>query len=286
MAPPVTGSRESSSVRPMAVAGRFYPGAAARLAAVVDDALQAGARDGAHLPAGRLVALVAPHAGYVYSGLVAGAAYAAITDDDRSRIRRVIVLGPAHYVFLRGLATVSVAALQTPLGEVRVAADLRSQLVDDGLLVDDAPHSPEHSLEVQLPFLQRVLPAAEVLPVLAGLAAESAVAQLLSAVWDDPATLAVISTDLSHYLPLASAWSQDTRTVAAVVAGDAASVADADACGARPLRGLLLAARSHGGVITLLDRATSADAGGPPERVVGYASLAVTTAEPAVGPRS
>jgi len=264
------------TVRAPAVAGRFYPGDPRELAAMVDHDLAAGRTRRATMGSGRLIGVVAPHAGYVYSGPVAGAAYALLDAPVQQRVRRVLLLGPAHYVPVRGIALPSVAAFETPLGELRVADDLRTALaLLPGVVVDDYPHEPEHSLEVQLPFLQRSLGEVEILPGLVGSADAALVAGVLAQVWGDPKTLVVVSTDLSHYCDLATARRRDAGTAASVVALDDAAIADDDACGARPLRGLLRQARRTSSVVELVDLATSADSIGPPDRVVGYGAFAV-----------
>jgi MEMO1 family protein len=264
------------SVREPAVAGRFYPSDPRELAAMVDADVAAGGRRGVRGDGARLVGLVVPHAGYVFSGRVAGAAYALLTSEVRARVSRVLLVGPAHYVPVRGIAVPGAAAFATPLGHLRVAGALRTAALDlPGVVVDDYAHEPEHSLEVQLPFVQRCLAPVEVLPCLVGLCPPDRVAALLDLVWHDPTTLVLLSTDLSHYLDLAACRRRDADTVAAVQALDEAAVADDDACGARPLRGLLRQARRTGATVDLVDQATSADAIGSTDRVVGYGSFAV-----------
>jgi AmmeMemoRadiSam system protein B len=269
--------RTHDAIRQPAVAGRFYPSDTGELAAMVDsDVAARRQRDAGRPPGARLIGLVVPHAGYVFSGLVAGAAFALLDDTVRARVASVLLLGPAHYVPVRGMVVPSVSALRTPLGDVSVSAQLRDLLLEQrAVAYDDYAHEPEHSLEVQLPFLQRCLPDAAVLPCLVGLAAPDDVADVLSVVWDDPHVLVVVSTDLSHYLDLAACRRRDAATVRAVEALDDARIADDDACGARPLRGLLRQARRTGARISVVDQATSADAIGPPDRVVGYGSFAV-----------
>jgi hypothetical protein len=272
-----TTLQSRTAVRQPAVAGRFYPADPAELAAMVDSDV-AARRPGRRRPQrdARLIGVVVPHAGYVFSGLVAGAAYALLDDDVRARVTTVLLLGPAHYVPVRGMAVPSVSAMRTPLGDLAMASGLRDRVLEQpGVTFDDYAHEPEHSLEVQLPFLQRCLPDAAVLPCLVGLAAPDAVADVLSVVWSDPTALVVVSTDLSHYLDLAACRRRDAATVRAVEALDDAGIADDDACGARPLRGLLRQARRTDARITVVDQATSADAIGPPDRVVGYGSFAV-----------
>jgi AmmeMemoRadiSam system protein B len=243
-------------VRPAAVAGRFYPGDPDALAALVDALV-------ANVPPPRRrvrpVAVVAPHAGYRFSGPVAG----------------VVVLGPAHFTSLRGMAIPSVGAFATPLGPVPVDADARAVAAGlSAVVVDDEPHAGEHSIETQLPFLIRVLgPGVPVLPVVVGDTPPSAVATLLSGLLGAASTIAVVSTDLSHYLNRAQARERDTHTAAAVVDRNGDALRPGDACGFHPLRGLLRHAADRDLVVEQLQLATSADTGGDPRRVVGYGAF-------------
>jgi AmmeMemoRadiSam system protein B len=256
--------------RPPAVAGSFYPADPVRLAAEVDTLLSGA---GPEPPAAaRLPALVVPHAGYRYSGPVAAAAYTLVR---RWMPARVILLGPAHFVPLTGSAVPRAGEWSTPLGRVPIdgAAQERALAVR-GVRAADEPHGPEHSLEVQLPFLQRSLrPEVPVLPVVTAAPAAD-VAALLDAV-AGPRTLVVVSTDLSHYLPEAEARRRDRRTLDAVLALDVRSIGPGSACGAHALRGLLAWAGDTGRTPTLLSYRTSAAATADPSRVVGYAALAL-----------
>lgn len=279
-----------SDVRPPAVAGSFYPGDADELTAVVDSLLErARLRASGGVLGSAPVALVVPHAGYVYSGSVAASAYDLLRDRP---VRRVAVLGPAHYVPLTGIAVPSVAAFATPIGEVPVEVQTCSALAErhECVTVDDRPHRPEHSIEVQLPFLQRVLvPGWTCVPLVVGATAPEQVADVLDALCLDELcldglcldglcadgdVLPVVSTDLSHYLDLPTAQRRDRRTAQAVVDRDVAAIGPHDACGAFPLRGLLHWARRHELGVRLLHQGTSADAGGDARRVVGYAAFA------------
>ncbi|MCU0265083.1 MAG: AmmeMemoRadiSam system protein B [Actinomycetia bacterium] len=258
-------------VRPPAVAGRFYPADPVRLAAAVDDYVAAATTAGA-LPK----ALVVPHAGYVYSGPVAGSGYRLLRGA-ADRVTRVVLLGPAHYVAVRGLAVSSAEGFETPLGVVPVDAAARDEALarSSWVEVDDRVHAPEHSLEVHLPFLQRVLGGVPVLPLVVGGAPDAATAEVLELWWDDPATVVIVSSDLSHYESYEVARSRDERTAAAVVALDADHLSDHDACGAYPLRGLLRIAAARGATAQLLDLRSSGDTAGPRDRVVGYGAFAV-----------
>lgn len=260
-----------TGVRSPVAAGTFYPGDPDALAATVD-ALLDGARVSGRVT--RPAALIVPHAGYVYSGPVAATGYARLVPWGES-VHRVAVLGPAHFVALEGLALPTVSALDSPLGRVLADTDGGRVLVDKGLAVlSDAPHAIEHSLEVQLPFLQRILGEDWTCAALAvGRSEPELVADALDQL---DADLVVVSTDLSHYEPQATAQLQDRRTAEAVVQRRPDQIGRLDACGARPLRGLLAWALRHDHHVELLDLRTSADTVGGPERVVGYGAFVVT----------
>jgi AmmeMemoRadiSam system protein B len=262
------------AVRPAAVAGSFYPADADELTAAVDTLLERAQRrasKGSAPPAP--VALVVPHAGYIYSGSVAASGYECLRDRP---VRRVAVLGPAHYVPLTGIAVPSVAAFATPLGHVPVEVRTCAALAErhQYVTVDDKPHEPEHSIEVQLPFLQRLLAHGwTCLPLVVGMTAPEQVADVLDTLCVDGDILPVVSTDLSHYLDQVGAQRRDRRTSMAVVGRDAQSISPRDACGAFALRGLLHWAHQHELEVRLLHRGSSADAGGDPDRVVGYGAF-------------
>lgn len=254
-------------VRPPAVAGFFYPGDAAELAATVDACLaQAAAPRGGPPPK----ALIVPHAGYVYSGPVAGSAYARIAPH-AGTIRRVVLLGPAHRAWLRGLAAPGVEGFATPLGVVpidRRAIDAVADLPQ--VQVSDAPHAGEHSLEVQLPFLQRVLGAFALAPFAVGDASAEEVAEVIERLWGGPETLILVSSDLSHYHDYATARRLDGAACAAIEALDDARLGPDSACGRVPLTGLLRVARATGLRVETLDLRSSGDTAGGRDRVVGY----------------
>ena len=263
-------AREAPRIRPPAVAGTFYPEDPVALAAMVDRALGAA-------PAGEPPpkALIVPHAGYVYSGPIAGSGYARLAPL-RDVVRRVVLLGPAHRVRVAGLAVSSADAFATPLGRVDLDRELRARVRElPGVQVHDAAHAREHSLEVQLPFLQRVLARFTLLPLVVGDAEPAAVAAVLDAVWGGAETLIVVSSDLSHYHDYDTAVRRDRATAAAVVARAAERIDDDDACGARPLRGLLEATARRGLGVRLLDLRNSGDTAGPRDEVVGYGAFAV-----------
>jgi AmmeMemoRadiSam system protein B len=258
-------------LRPSAVAGRFYPADPEELRDLVDRLL--GEVQGQPQPVSP-AAVVAPHAGYQYSGAVAATAYAQVAGSP-DVVRRVVLLGPAHFWPLDGMAVPAVDAFATPLGVVGVDDDARTTATAlPGVAVDDRPHAGEHSLETQLPFLQRVLgPEVTVLPVLVGRSQPEYTAALLTALLAVDGALAVVSTDLSHHLDERSAHERDRRTADTVLARDAGALQRDDACGYHALRGLLHHAAERGLTVELLRLATSADSGAGRARVVGYGAL-------------
>ena len=269
------------AVRPPAVAGSFYDAEPHRLARTVDRLLNRV--DVEAVRNDRPLALVAPHAGLDYSGPVAATAYAQLRAHAGS-VDRVVLLGPSHFTPVRGMAVPAAAGFATPLGTapVDVAACLLLAASFPGVAVTDGPHAEEHSLEVQLPFLQRALDAElSVVPVVAGGASPDDVADVLDALGlpdggrRDGRTLLVVSTDLSHYLDAATAARRDRATAQAVVRRDVGAIGSRDACGAVPLRGLLTWARRHDRAVSLLDLRSSADTAGGRARVVGYGAFRV-----------
>ncbi len=262
-------------VRPPAVAGTFYPAGAGALSASIEDAFADAVLPGE--PEAAPKAIVVPHAGYLFSGPVAATAYARLAGA-QDQIRRVVLVGPSHRVPLQGLAVSSADAFATPLGEISLDAELRSVALREPVVVlNDRAHALEHSLEVQLPFLQVVLGEGfTLLPLVAGSCAPEDVAAVLEAVWGGPETLVVVSTDLSHYHPYPEAVTLDRETAAAVVSGRHGDVGDRDACGATGLRGLLAAADRLGLSTELLDLRNSGDTAGDHDRVVGYGAFALS----------
>jgi AmmeMemoRadiSam system protein B len=260
-----------SRVRPPAVTGIFYPARADALAAAVDEYVASAPTSEHGAPP---EALVAPHAGYVYSGAVAGTAYASLARH-RGLVERVVLLGPAHYVPVTGIATTSADAFLTPLGLVPIDDDARHAVLQvAGVHVDDRAHAPEHSLEVQLPFLIRVLGDVRILPLVVGLADSDTIVAALERVWTGPETVVVVSSDLSHYLSYDAARARDLHTANAIVSGDVEAIAPDDACGAHALRGFLRLAEARGLAARVLDLRSSGDTAGPRDRVVGYGAFA------------
>jgi len=263
--------RDMSRVRPPAVAGLFYPQDAAELRRVVTGYIEACQRKG---PARQPKALIVPHAGYPYSGPVAGCAYRLLRDS-RAHIRHVVLLGPSHRVPMRGLAVPSVGCFATPLGELPVDVAGRQRLRELGLVgVSDAPHAAEHSLEVQLPFLQVVLDEFDILPIALGLSPPEQVARALDGAWNGSDTLVVVSSDLSHYHTSEEARQLDDLSTHAILERRS-DLPDEQACGARAINGLMQVARRRDLVVELLDQRNSGDTAGDRSRVVGYGSYAV-----------
>ena len=218
-------------------------------------------------------AIIAPHAGYVYSGPIAASVYAPLAAM-RERIRRVILLGPTHRVAVNGLALPSVHAFATPLGVVPLDAEAVAAIEPlPQVLISDAAHALEHSLEVQLPFLQTVLGEFTLVPLAVGRASAAQVAEVLECLWGGDETLIVVSSDLSHYLPYTLARETDSNTARHIVALDP-HIDHQQACGATPVNGLLLAARRHDLQATMIDLRNSGDTAGDRSRVVGYGAFA------------
>ncbi|MBV6475812.1 MAG: AmmeMemoRadiSam system protein B [Rhodocyclaceae bacterium] len=265
----------SLHIRPPAVAGMFYPAEADELARDIQSCL--AAVPAVQAPAPKV--LIVPHAGYVYSGAVAARAYALLAPA-RSAIRRVVLLGPAHRVPIRGLALPVAEAFATPLGGVRIDAEgAAAALKLPQVTASDVAHNLEHSLEVQLPFLQTVLDDFTLLPFAVGTATPAQVAEVLDLLWGGPETLILISSDLSHFHAYATAQGIDKGTVGAILAFEP-SIEHEQACGATPINGLLLCARRRGLSIELLDLRNSGDTAGDRSRVVGYASFALREGKP------
>lgn len=249
------------------MAGLFYPGSAEQLGATLD-ALLAGVPARAQRPR----ALIVPHAGYQYSGPVAAQAYGSLGSAARS-LRRVVLLGPSHREWFRGLALPAAQGFATPLGVVRIdeqAANRLRQL--PAVVVSDVPHRLEHSIEVQLPFLQRLAPEAQIVPIVSGDASPAEVAAVIEALWGGSDTLILVSSDLSHYHPYAIARTLDSATADAILAGRDTLSGD-EACGCVVVNGLAHAVRRtrlHG---ELLDLRNSGDTAGDRQRVVGYGAF-------------
>lgn len=270
----------AAQIRRAAVAGTFYSDDPVELAAGIDAMLLtaspscAGEPDDGHdvMP----TAIIVPHAGHAYSGPIAATAYAQLRRW-RDQITRVIVMGPPHRVAVRGVAVSSAAAFATPLGIIDVDIEAVTTLRHHrSVYVDDAAHGPEHSIEVHLPFLQRVLAEQwRLVALLVGGVPTSVVADALSELWAAPGTLVVVSTDLSHYHDVRTAQQLDRATAARIVGRSWEQLHGSDACGAAPVRAALELCRRSDARVELLDLRTSADTAGSPDHVVGYGSFVV-----------
>jgi AmmeMemoRadiSam system protein B/AmmeMemoRadiSam system protein A len=258
-----------SSIRSAAVAGAFYPASAHELSAQLGAMLHAaGTASERKAPK----AIIAPHAGYIYSGPVAASVYARLAAV-AEKIKRVILLGPAHRVAVRGLALPGAAAFETPLGTVPVDSAAVARISDLLQVTTSADaHALEHSLEVHVPFLQGVLGEFALVPLVVGRASPEEVAEVLECLWGDEETLVVISSDLSHYLAYDQAQAID-RDTARVILNRQPNLNPHQACGATPVNGLLLAATRKGLKPELIDLRNSGDTAGDRRRVVGYASF-------------
>jgi len=264
-------------IRQPAVAGAFYPAQKQILMEDISallDASRYSHSDNTDADAPPK-AIIVPHAGYIYSGEVAAAAYARLAAA-RDTIKRVILLGPVHRVPVRGLALPGFEVFATPLGEVQVdyAAVAAIEHLPQVVISPEA-HLPEHSLEVQLPFLQSVLDDFKIVPLAVGDATPAEVAEVLDTLWGGAETLIVVSSDLSHFFPYQTAQVLDSQTVQDILSLTH-HLNHEQACGGTPVNGLLLAARRHHLQPHLLDLRNSGDTAGDKSRVVGYASFAFT----------
>lgn len=257
-------------LRRPAVANQFYPGNPQLLQDTVRRFLDAAPTEGSTPKA-----IVAPHAGYVYSGAVAASVYRLLAPA-RETITRVVLLGPAHRVYLRGIALSSAAQFGTPLGAVEVDEEaitcIRQQ---PQVVVMDEAHAFEHSIEVHLPFLQIVLAAFKLVPMVVGDVPPQAVAEILELLWGGEETLIVVSSDLSHYHDYYTAQKLDQATTHAIETLRYEQIGPDNACGCMPLNGLLYAARKRGMTVKTLDLRNSGDTAGPRDRVVGYGAYAL-----------
>ncbi len=258
------------SIRHPAVAGQFYDADPACLRAHVAALLDSAPAESGPAPA----ALIVPHAGYVYSGATAARAYR-LLEPIRDRIERVVLYGPAHRVPLEGMAVPAVDGFTTPLGDIPLdLASIERAASLPGVVRSDEAHRLEHSLEVQLPFLQSTLGEFSLVPVLVGWCTSQQVATVIDALWGGPETLVVVSTDLSHFHGYDEAQRLDALTCDRIIARDN-SLRGEDACGAQVLNGLAASTRAGGLAIELLQRCNSGDTAGDRQRVVGYGAFAL-----------
>jgi len=255
-----------TKVRPPAVAGQFYPGDPKRLRTEIAELL-AGAPASVNAST---KALIVPHAGYVYSGQVAATAFAGLQDRTPA-IKRVVLIGPAHYVPFAGIALPTVDAFETPLGPVPLDRGALALIADlPSVTAANTPHVPEHALEVELPFLQTLLNDFAVVPLLVGESTPKEVADVLRRLWGGPETLIIVSSDLSHYHDYDTARRLDSATAAAIECADWARLRPGDACGFLAVAGLLVEVNRRGLRAKRLLMCNSGDTAGSRDRVVGY----------------
>lgn len=268
-------------LRPPAVAGRFYPADPMSLRRDLDNYLGNSTPPAPDTPPIR--AIIAPHAGYIYSAPVAASAYRYVAEL-KEKIRRVVLIGPAHYIAFSGLAGSSASGFQTPLCAVPVDVDSTRLLAHDGrVVIHDGAHAPEHGLEVHLPFLIHTLcdqPEHDcvnfsILPLLFGDVGYEQVAEVLDPFFDDPAALIVVSSDLSHYHDYATAGTTDGQTAEAIIQRRGDAVTPDRACGYTAIRALLKCVEARGLDVSLVDLRNSGDTAGPRDRVVGYGAFII-----------
>ncbi len=264
------------NIRKPAVADMFYPGDPQLLHQAVQEYLHA-AQPGHYHPK----ALIVPHAGYIYSGPVAASAYAALAAC-RDQIERVVLLGPSHRVPLQGLAVSSAKEFATPLGNIAIDTEATEAVLRLAQVrtLDEA-HALEHSLEVQLPFLQETLGRFQLLPIVVGDSTPREVAEVLETLWGGPETLIVISSDLSHYHDYDTACHMDRATSDAIESLEPQRIHYDDACGRNPVNGLLVMAKRLGLKAHTLDLRNSGDTAGPRDQVVGYGAYLFEEQAPA-----
>ncbi len=259
-------------VRKATVAGSFYPGDARELESTVREFLSGAGGDDGPVPK----ALIAPHAGYIYSGAVAARAYARLAPA-AERITRVVLIGPCHRVAVRGLAVSGADAFATPLGTVPIDDAARTRALElPQVQVFDDTHAREHSLEVHLPFLQVMLGTFSIVPLVVGQATTDEVALVMEALWGGPETIIVVSSDLSHYLDYDAACTMDGETCRAIERLDGAGIGADQACGRVPVAGLLALAKRRGLGVATVDLRNSGDTAGDRARVVGYGAWVFT----------
>lgn len=271
----------SAVTRPAAVAGVFYPASPKVLRTSVREYLDEAGPASRAAPGPMPKVLIVPHAGYIYSGSTAAHGYAALREG-AGRIRRVVLIGPAHRAAVRGVAVPSVDRFETPVGSVELDRSTTDALASvPHVVVSDRAHADEHALEVQLPFLQAILGDFSLVPLVVGDASSEEVSTVLERVWGGPETLIVVSSDLSHYLPYEMARRVDAATLGQVLELGP-ELDHQQACGATPINAVMRVARRRGLRPRLLAACNSGDTAGDRDRVVGYAALAFTVDEPKV----
>jgi MEMO1 family protein len=263
---------DGPAVRPPAVAGQFYPDNPKELRAEVNYFITAAKMGADKIPK----AIIAPHAGYMYSGPIAGSAYACLARGC-NQFKRVVLLGPSHFVAVDGLAASSATVFQSPLGPVPVDKDALTRICKlPQVTILDSAHRREHSLEVHLPFLQIALAGFKLVPLVAGEATAEEVGSVLDELWGGDETCIVISSDLSHYHDYRTARQTDRETARLIEALSWKDLDGDQACGCRPIGGLLWAAKKRGLRCRAVDLRNSGDTSGTRDRVVGYGAFVFT----------
>jgi AmmeMemoRadiSam system protein B len=258
-----------TTIRCPAVAGRFYPSDPALLERSVKTLMQPRTSSAGTVPK----AIIAPHAGYSYSGPIAASAFANLLGLPGS-LKRIVILGPSHHVAFDGLALCRAQAWATPLGTVPVDLEAVDRIRSHPCVkVFEPAHANEHCVEVELPFLQQTVPGFSVVPVVVGDASDAEVSAALELLWGGPETCIVISSDLSHYYAYETANQLDRATAQAIEALRPEAIQPEHACGRIPIRGLLRSAREHGLRVKTVDLRNSGDTAGSRDEVVGYGAF-------------
>ncbi|MGB1801307.1 MAG: AmmeMemoRadiSam system protein B, partial [Gammaproteobacteria bacterium] len=265
---------QAISIRPTAVAGSFYPKQASELNNMLEKFLsQYAVNDSVKITIPK--AIIAPHAGYIYSGQTAASVYSNL-EQVKDKIKRVVLLGPTHRVYVNGIALPSNTHFSSPLGNVSIDTESLKKISSHSFVdyIDEA-HTQEHSLEVHIPFLQKVLNDFVLLPILVSNAAPEQVATILKELWGNDETLIVISSDLSHFLNYETANKTDSHTTELIEKFDYEHIGSKQACGCMPMRGLLKLAQEKNMTIQTVDLRNSGDTAGSKDRVVGYGAYAL-----------
>jgi AmmeMemoRadiSam system protein B len=258
-------------IRNAVVAGQFYPAQASELRSDVEGYIE-GARLPAETAGAMCKGLIVPHAGYVYSGPVAGSGYACLASLDKSVHTTVAILAPSHHVWFKGAALPEANVFRTPLGDIEVSDAAKLLTKGASVFTSSQAHALEHAVEVQLPVLQVALGNFSIIPLVLGDVDTETLAQEILAL-SLPHMLVVASSDLSHYDPYDMAVEHDHATIGHISKGEGDSLGGEDACGFMPIRTVLAMARVRGWRSRLMDYRNSGDTAGDKSAVVGYASI-------------
>lgn len=263
------------STRAPAVSGLFYNDSPISLRRQVLEFLAAAssAEDRSATKNSELKAVVVPHAGYIYSGPVAAFAYKEI-QKEAAHFKKIVLIGPSHHVPFQGVAVPKMNTFATPLGSVSVDLSLKQIALNFSFVIEnDEPHRKEHSLEVQLPFLQVALKKFSILPIVIGQASATDLTQLLYKLCTEKDVLIVISSDLSHYLPYNIAQKRDLNTIDHILHFEPEKIEYDDACGRQGIQAFLHYAQSKKLIPILFNYKNSGDTAGDKSQVVGYCSI-------------